>query len=408
MASAFWTIRGTALPDRPDRVPTGVIASLGITQIIGYGTLYYSFSILAPDMARDIGWSTEGVFGLFSASLLIGGLFAPFAGQGMDRFGASRLMTIGSVIASLTLVACSLSTSAATLAASVIALEIAASLVLYQAAFAALVEITPQSAARSITYLTLIAGFASTVFWPFTTALHAEYSWRSIYLFFAALNLGICVPLHYLIARYAAPAPRKGTTARQVVAGVLAPAERRSGLILCAIAFALLGFALSAMLVHMVPLLTTLGLGSGAIVVAAVFGPSQVLARLVNMLFGRNLSPVMLAVLSAVSISAAIAALLLSGSWLPGAIAFAVLLGLGSGINSIAQGSLPLWLFGSEGYGTLTGRIAAVRLLASATAPFIFATLMDRAGSTVALGMAATLGAAAMLGFLAIRPASTR
>lgn len=396
------------MPDGAHRVPAAVIAALGVTQIVGYGTLYYSFSILAPDMARDIGWSTEGIFGLFSASLLIGGLVAPFAGQGMDRFGASRLMAFGSVIAALTLVACSLSTSAFTFILSVVALEIAASLVLYQAAFAALVEITPQSAARSITYLTLIAGFASTVFWPFTAALHADYSWRTIYLFFAALNLGICVPLHYLIARYAGPDSRAGASARRAVAGVLSPTERRSGLILCAIAFALLGFALSAMLVHMVPLLTTLGLGTSAVVVAAVFGPSQVLARLVNMLFGRDLSPVMLAVLSALSISAGIVALLLSGSWLPGAIAFAVLLGLGSGINSIAQGSLPLWLFGSEGYGTLTGRMAAVRLLASATAPFVFAMLMEHAGPAVALGMAAALGAAGVLGFLAIRPVSMR
>ena len=203
------------MPDGAHRVPAAVIAALGVTQIVGYGTLYYSFSILAPDMARDIGWSTEGIFGLFSASLLIGGLVAPFAGQGMDRFGASRLMAFGSVIAALTLVACSLSTSAFTFTLSVVALEIAASLVLYQAAFAALVEITPQSAARSITYLTLIAGFASTVFWPFTAALHADYSWRTIYLFFAALNLGICVPLHYLIARYAGPDSRAGASARR-------------------------------------------------------------------------------------------------------------------------------------------------------------------------------------------------
>lgn len=395
------------MPDS-HRVPAAVITALGLTQIIGYGTLYYSFSILAPDMARDIGWSTEGVFGLFSASLLIGGFVAPFAGHGMDRFGASRLMALGSVVAALMLVACSFSFSAVTFTASVVALEVAASLVLYQAAFAALVEISPQSAARSITYLTLIAGFASTVFWPFTAMLHAEYSWRSIYLLFAALNLGICVPLHYLIARYAGPDAREGPATRPVVVGVVSPAERRSGLILCAVAFALLGFALSAMLVHMVPLLGTLGLGSSAVVVAAIFGPSQVLARLVNMLFGRNLSPVMLAVLSALSILAGILALLLSGAWLPGAVAFAVLLGLGSGINSIAQGALPLWLFGSEGYGALTGRMAAVRLLASATAPFVFASLMEQAGPAVALGTSALLGGAAVLVFLAIRPAATR
>jgi predicted MFS family arabinose efflux permease len=389
-----------------ERMPVQVIAALGLTQIVGYGTLYYSFSILAPDMARDIGWSTESIFALFSASLLVGGCLAPFAGTAMDRFGAGRLMTIGSLLAALTLAACAFSTSAIAFSASIVALEVSASLVLYQAAFAALVEITPRSAARSITYLTLVAGFASTLFWPFTTFLHAHYDWRSIYVFFAALNLGICVPVHYLIWRYARPANRPGSSNAEPVPGVLSRAERRFGLVICSIAFALLGFALSAMLVHMVPLLTTLGLGGSAVLVAAVFGPSQVLARFVNMIFGRGLTPVTLAVFSALSITLGIITLLATGAWLPGAVAFAFLFGLGSGINSIAQGALPLWLFGSEGYGALTGRMAAVRILTSATAPFVFAALMMRVSPSAALATAAALGLAAAIGFLAIRPGS--
>lgn len=392
------------MPENAERLPVNVIAALGTTQIVGYGTLYYSFSILVPDMAGDIGWSTESIFGLFSAALLVGGCLAPFAGGAMDRFGASRVMTVGSVFAALTLAACALSTSAIAFAASLVALEIAASLVLYQAAFAALVEITPRSAARSITYLTLVAGFASTIFWPFTALLHAHYDWRSIYIFFAALNLGICVPLHYLIARHAAPGAKPGSAGTEPVAGVLSHAERRFGLVLCSIAFALLGFALSAMLVHMVPLLTSLGLGGSAVLVAAIFGPAQVLARFVNMLFGRGLTPIALAVFSAVSITLGIACLLLTGGWLPGAIIFAFLFGLGSGINSIAQGALPLWLFGSEGYGALTGRMAAVRILASAAAPFIFVALMTRVSTPAALATAATIGLLAAVGFLAIRP----
>ncbi len=53
-------------------VPAGIVAALGLTQIIGYGTLYYSFSILAPAMAHDLGLTVEQVFGVFSASLLVG------------------------------------------------------------------------------------------------------------------------------------------------------------------------------------------------------------------------------------------------------------------------------------------------------------------------------------------------
>jgi len=387
------------------RAPLAVIFALGLTQIIGYGTLYYSFSILAPEMAQDLGWTVDQVFGIFSGALLIGGVLAPVAGRWMDQFGASRLMVIGSIVSAATLVFCALSYHPAIYTAGLIALEVAAALVLYPAAFAALVEIAPHSAGRSITYLTLIAGFASTLFWPLTTMLHAHLDWRAIYLVFAALNIIICLPLHIWILRHRAIRTANGQAESALpapVIGALPADRRRRGFYLASAAFALQGFTLSAMLVHMVPMLTTLGLGASAVLVGTLFGPSQVLSRFINMVFGTSLSPPMLAVLSAVFMSSGIIVLTVSGHWLPGAIAFAVLLGLGSGINSIVQGSLPLWLFGSEGYGTVTGQMAAMRMVLSATAPFLFAVVSEQAGMATALGLTAALGLLGMAGFAAV------
>lgn len=387
------------------RAPLAFILALGLTQIIGYGTLYYSFSILAPDMARDLGWTVDQVFGIFSGALLVGGVIAPVTGRWMDRYGASRLMVIGSVVSAATLVFCALSYHPAIYTLSLISLEVAAALVLYPAAFAALVEIAPHSAGRSITYLTLIAGFASTLFWPLTTALHAYLDWREIYLVFAGLNIVVCLPLHAWIMRNRSGA--NGNDAAEAtlpipVVGALSSERRRWGFYLASAAFALQGFTLSAMLVHMVPMLTTLGLGASAVMVGTLFGPSQVLSRFINMVFGRDMQPPMLAILSAAFMVGGIVVLLMSGDWLPGAMLFAVLLGLGSGINSIVQGSLPLWLFGSEGYGTVTGQMAALRLVLSATAPFIFAVMTEQAGIPMALAITALVGAIGMAGFLVI------
>jgi MFS family permease len=354
-----------------------VIAALGLTQIIGYGTLYYSFSILAPDMAREIGWTVDGVFAVFSISLLVGGIAAPLLGSLMDRYGAARLMALGSLLAAFTLVLCAYSASAAVFIASIVLLEIASGMVQYQAAFAALVEFKPTVAAKSITYLTLIAGFASTLFWPITSSLHGAISWRDIFLIYAALNLIICAPVHvWLVGRGTSGQAVNGATkARREVQGSLPPGHRKRGFYLASMAFALQGFALSSMLVHMVPMLTGLGLGGAAVLVSMIFGPSQVLSRLINMLFGKTLRAPMLALLSAGLIVGGIAVLLISGNAIAGACIFALLLGLGSGVNSIAQGALPLYLFGSTGYGTLTGKMAAIRLIASAAAPFAFAAL---------------------------------
>lgn len=382
-------------------IPLAMISALGLTQIVGYGTLYYSFSILAPAMATDLGITLEQVFAVFSVSLFVGGLSAPMIGKQMDRAGAATVLTVGSGLSALTLALCAWSPSVAIFALAIVLLEISSGMVQYQAAFAALVESDPKSASRSITYLTLIGGFASTIFWPISAALMGYLSWREIYVVFAALNLFLCLPLHFWMMRKGKAATAMGAIReRERVVGVVPLGGRRGAMIVVSAAFAILGFTLASILAHMVPMLGSLGLGTAAVVIGSLFGPAQVLSRLINMIFGVRLSPPMLAVISAALMVLGIVILGLSGSWLPGAVAFAICLGLGSGINSIAQGSLPLYLFGSDGYGLVTGRMAAARLALGAAAPFVFAAAMERIGIGMSLFATAALGVVGMVAFV--------
>ena len=386
-----------------NKVPVAAILALGLTQIIGYGSLYYSFSILAPAMARDLDWSLEWIFGALSAALLIGGLAAPTMGKWIDRFGAGRVMTGGSAIAAAALVACALSSGKVAFGLSLIAIETASNLVQYGAAFALLVQIKPQVAQRSITYLTLIAGFASTIFWPITTALQAHMSWQQVYMVFATLNLSVCLPLHAWLS-FKVTRNRKGARgepARQVAPG-LQPSIRPAAFVLMVTGFALESFVNAALLVHMVPVLSGLGLGAMAVIVGTLFGPSQVLSRFVNMVFGSGLSQLTLALISAVLLPAALIILIATAPSVPGALVFAVVFGLGSGLSSIVQGTLPLVLFGSQGYGKRQGQILSIRLVISSTAPFVLAFMMNEVGVAWALSVAALLGSAAVAAFIGI------
>ncbi|MDO3431377.1 arsenite efflux MFS transporter ArsK [Rhizobium sp. CBN3] len=390
-------------------ISPATISALGLTQIIGYGTLYYSFSILAPGMAKDLGVTLEQVFGVFSVSLFVGGLSAPMIGKQMDRIGAATVLTVGSLLSALTLALCAWSPSIAVFALAIVLLEIASGMVQYQAAFAALVESDPKTASRSITYLTLIGGFASTIFWPISAALMGYLSWREIYLVFAALNLAVCMPLHFRMMRKGKAASADGTVReRERVIGAIPPEARRGAMIVVSAAFALLGFTLTSILAHMVPMLGNLGLGTAAVVIGSLFGPAQVLSRLINMIFGTRLSPPVLAVISSALMVIGIVILGMSGSWLPGAVAFAICLGLGSGINSIAQGSLPLYLFGSDGYGAITGKMAAARLALGAAAPFVFAMAMEQLGIGLSLFATAALGTVGMAAFVSVAATSRR
>ncbi|MFC5760327.1 arsenite efflux MFS transporter ArsK [Rhizobium sp. GCM10022189] len=386
-----------------ERIPLAAVAALGLTQVIGYGTLYYSFSILAPAMARDLNWPSEWIFGALSLALLIGGLAAPAMGKWIDRFGAGRVMAAGSAIASAALAACALSSGKIALVVALIAIETASNLVQYGAAFALLVQIRPKVAQRSITYLTLIAGFASTIFWPVTTALHAHMPWQSVYLCFAALNLCVCLPIHAWLAFNACRSRKEasGGAARHVEPG-LAPSIRTPAFALMVTGFALESFVNAALLVHMVPVLSGLGLGAMAVMVGTLFGPSQVLSRFANMIFGGGLSQLTLALVSAALLPSALVVLIATAPAVPGALVFAVVFGLGSGLSSIVQGTLPLALFGSEGYGKRQGQILAIRLVVTSTAPFVLAFLMAGIGVQWSLAVAAGVGVAGALAFIAI------
>ncbi|WP_448954723.1 arsenite efflux MFS transporter ArsK [Labrys neptuniae] len=382
-----------------------IVAALGLSQIIGYGTLYYGFSVLAPQMAEDLAWSKEWVFGAFSLALLAGGLAAPFSGRWVDRFGAGRVMTSGSVAAALALIFCACAPGKVSFVVGLAAIEVASSFVQYSAAFALLVQIDHERAPRNITYLTLIAGFASTLLWPITAALQAQMSWRDVYLVFAAVNLLIGAPIHFWLSTLSSPnkaLPKDGEEgpASTQQPGLLSPAQRPKAFLLMVIGFSLLSFVNTATLAHMLPALAALGLGAMGVLVSTLFGPAQVLSRLINMIFGTNLPAPSLALVAAVLEPLALVILLASAPWIPGAVAFSIIFGLGSGLSSIVQGTLPLYLFGKDGYGALIGRVTAVRLVVSATAPFVFAFVMESIGIASAVFLTVVLGIASNAAFL--------
>ena len=94
----------------PDTSPVsqgdiGFILGLGVTQIAGYGALYYAFAVLAPGMTKSLGWAPEWTYGGFALGLLAGGFAAPFAGRLIDKYGTRWMMSIGCVLASLSLFA---------------------------------------------------------------------------------------------------------------------------------------------------------------------------------------------------------------------------------------------------------------------------------------------------------------
>ena len=377
--------------------PTGrAILALGITQIVGYGTLYYAFGVLAIQLTTEVGVSLPFAYGAFSVALLAGGVVAPLAGRAIDRHGAQRVMALGSIAAALTLALLSQASGPAMLVAALILVEMVSATVLYDAAFAALAQSAgPARARRAITLMTLIAGFASTLFWPLTHVLTESLGWRQTYLVFAALHLLVCLPLHLSLARSGA-ARDSGAAGGPAPAALLPPERQGKAMFWLATGFSLAGVVMSALTVQWVPLLQATGLSpTDAVAAGACLGPAQVGVRVIDLFFGVRRHPMTMALLSAGFLALALGLLIVLPTGLWGAMIFAAVFGLANGLTSIVRGTVPLALFGAEGYAARLGVLAGFRLASSAMAPFALSLALVSLGAdiTVALAFGVTLAA---------------
>jgi MFS family permease len=388
------------------------ILGLGVTQIVGYGALYYAFAVLEPYISREFGWQSSWSFGCLSLALLIGGFAGPFAGRLIDERGARLIMSWGSVASSVALVGLAAAQGLVTFALALIIVEVTSVFVLYDAAFAAITQITGRQAARrAITQMTLLGGFASTVFWPITHFLVEATDWRTVYLVFAALNLVLCLPLHlWVLRRTAAPVANSPVSRREDgdELPTLPPHDRLRAMLWLIAYFCLTGFVYSSFNIQWVSALQNAGFTSAvAVGVGVLMGPSQVAIRFLDMLFGKTLHPLASGAISSLFLIVALAALMLAGIGVAAAVVFAVLFGLSQGLSSIVRGTIPLALFGRSGYGARLGRISAISVAVKSCAPFVFALFMASAGPMTAFATTAILAALSLAVLRLIpRPAS--
>src|SRR5690554_353219 len=151
----------------PTERPYGLITALGIGQICSWGSLYYSFPLIAEAMHADLGWNKPSLYGAATLGLIATALSAYPIGIAIDRGYGRRIMGGASILAGCFLLLWSQVTSIALFYLAVTALGALQAALLYEPAFAVIARRMGSTHARSaITTLTLWGGFASTVFIP--------------------------------------------------------------------------------------------------------------------------------------------------------------------------------------------------------------------------------------------------
>ncbi len=390
------------------RTALEVAVALGTTTTVSYGTLYYAFGVVARDMATDTGLSLTFVYGVFSFGLFLSGILAARAGKLFDQYDPATIMAVGSGLAALLLVLWTQLHGQWAYAIGLVALQTTTMLVLYEAAFVAAACYVPRAARRTITGITLIAGFASTIFWPLTAWLLEFWSWREIYLLFALLHLIFCLLPHVWLAISQSSKRRDADNGQAAMCEAAVQPRltdknsRKLAYLLLAFGFTAMNFVITSVHLHLIGILDSIGLAASAALIGAIIGPSQVAGRVVEFVLSSRLPMMAVTLFSASLLPAALLLLIFAGPWTIAAVIFAVMFGIGQGLAYIARGVLALELFGSDGFGHLTGRFNAFRLYISAGAPFVIAAVYERAGVTAAIYTIISVGLLALIAFLAV------
>jgi len=353
-----------------------LVPALGLTQIASWGSLYYAIAVLGSSMRLELGLSASTLFGAYSVSLLLSAVAARFVGHAIDRIGGRTVLCAGSLVAAIALFAIAQVHSLIELYLAWSLAGIAMAMTMYDAAFATLSQHTGAGYRRALTALTLMGGLASTVFWPVSLKGLEWFGWRETFIGFAGLQLFLCLPLHLaFVPRF--KTLTGGAKTRTISDGsTLSAASRRRAFIALAAAFALNGFIVSVLTVHLITVLQGKRLSlEAAVWVASFFGPMQVAGRLAEFSIGRRFSARSIGTLSLCMLVIALALLLSLDGQIALALLFALAFGCSNGVVTIVRGTVPAELFGRSGYGKTLGSLAAPALFARAIAPFAFAPL---------------------------------
>jgi sugar phosphate permease len=388
-----------------------VAGTLAFTETVSWGILYYAFSVFLVPMRDEFGWSAAAVTGAYSLALLISGLAAPFVGRWLDRRGPRALMTAGSLLGALLVVAWSRVGDLTLYYLIWAGIGLAMAATLYEPAFATVTRWFERDRSRALLLVTVAAGFASTIALPLSGWLVDRFTWRTALLVLAAILAVATIPPHALLLRRrpedlgllpdgAAPRQDAAVDAQAVFSeGVsVGDALRDPAFRWLTLAFFLETFSAIAVGVHLIPYLTERGDGARfAAAAAGLIGAAQVGARVLATVFGNRLSQVALTAL-VFALQAVALVVLMGWQTRAGVLSAVLLLGAGRGVVTLMRPGLVAEFYGRTHFGAISGMLALFLTGARALAPVGAGVAYTLAGSydPVLWGMATVSALAAL------------
>ncbi|PYM92580.1 MAG: MFS transporter [Candidatus Rokuibacteriota bacterium] len=362
-----------------------IVAALSISETISWGILYYGFPVMLRPMEADLGYSRVEITGALSLGLATSALAALPVGRWIDRHGARGLMTLGSCLATVLVLAWSRVESLGALYAVWILMGLALAATLYEPAFAAVVGWFPvEGRDRALLVVTLTAALASTIFMPLEAWLVDRLGWRKALVVLAVVLAVPTIPIHALLLRRPPRLAARGTTAERAGAEVpgltLGEAVRTGVFWVLVLAFLAGNFTTNTVTVHLIPYLSDRGY-SPALAAAMVgwMGAMQLPARLVfapiAARFGHRVVTATIFFMQAASV-----AQLALARRLPTLAPMVIMLGAANGMATLARATMVASVFGPRHYGSISGAVALAANGARSIAPVVASLLQVALG----------------------------
>ena len=362
------------MPHRSISYPWLLTLTLGFTETVSWGVLFYAFSVLVEPMQVELGWTRAELTGAFSIALIVLAIAGVGVGHWLDRRGPRLLMTAGSILGVALVLAWSQVRDLGSFYLIWILMGLCWSATLYSPAFATITAHFRERRTEALTVVTLMAGLASTIFYPITAWLVSAVGWRSALVALAAILAVTTILPHAMVLRRAEARDEHREPSLSLGEALRHPSFRW-------LALGFFCFALgSGLNVHLVPYLSGRGFELGtAATIAGLVGAMQVVGRLLLAPLEQRLpASALVAGVYALQPAAVLVLLLASGGWVP--FVFVVLFGAGRGIDTLLRNTVVARLYGPRRFASIQGVLGLVVTVALAAGPVGLGAVFDRFG----------------------------
>jgi len=360
-------------------LPRHLALRAGCHQLINWGISFYMPGTFAQAIVADRGWSSPQLYLGLTLAMLVMAMVSPFVARLLAYAGGQNVVMSGTLLIAASCAGMAYTQTLFGWYGAWLVAGIGMRLSLYDALFAALVNLYGQQARRTISRITLAGGLASAVFWPLGDGLLKVMSWQhalQIYALFGLLSAVLIRTLPH--QQLAAPPP------------VTAPPlnnERRNGWLYAAL-IALITFVSNGTSTHLPEFIASFGL---PVAIGMLWGVGQTGARATEVLAGARLTPLNLTLLPALAMPLCFVIGLSSSLFVGCAAGFVLGYGAINGLMTIVKATLPLTLFSAESYARRTGMLLIPAQLMAAASPFAYAWLNKTLGIAGAMWVSTAL-----------------